>query len=645
MKYREQIKVFVAFFIGAIEICSAKQAYALFPALDTSSLVQGIEQTITAVKESTVVVNTMETVKKTSAAIGTAKKTVTEYVTDAKKELEETVKKVNEYKKQVEEYVEEVKEYKKKVEETIEDGKKTIEDGKKAIEDGKKAIKEGKEAVTKAKDTISESIEGVKSGIEAKTGITLDKSEATEDDAEQDITAEERVVLPTKKQPVIENKIPMPSSTRKTFDIRENKGALLNSETVIQRVIDNATIEAIKVKEEQKTIETDETVKIEKVRSKAQPINVKLQNVTKQPIKDKTPMVAPIRKQFTTSSVHHEEKLSFAFAITGLPDNGTNINGTVVIPKMLAMTCDLTSETALEEGKMDKCFSFLNDHRLQAQAGDPIDAPKVFNDALVYYSALNIAEAIKAINDSDSFEENFVEAIEFAPDNNAQDTYRNIVEMNKIIDMQMNTLLNMLSTNIIGDVIYNYKSNVYSSNKDFQPVYGDKIASDTGTGADGVMILPKSMAKACGMGSIEITDEAAVEECFNAIAGIKGDAVYTALKNEILRELNQKTIELALKIKSESGDFKDKQKEALEDNNGVQKFSAAAGGVAEENAGADIRGSQIDNIALSTMSAQNLLKIIELYSAKLNLDLMYNFYQNDAPGRRSLAKAKQKVEI
>ena len=115
MKCKGQIRGGAAFLAGLLAFCSAKQAYALFPALDTSSLVQGIEQTITAVKESTVVVNTMETVKKTSAAIGTAKKTVTEYVTDAKKELEETVKKVNEYKKQVEEYVEEVKEFAHKV--------------------------------------------------------------------------------------------------------------------------------------------------------------------------------------------------------------------------------------------------------------------------------------------------------------------------------------------------------------------------------------------------------------------------------------------------------------------------------------------------------------------------------------------------
>ena len=69
-----------------------------------------------------------------------------------------------------------------------------------------------------------------------------------------------------------------------------------------------------------------------------------------------------------------------------------------------------------------------------------------------------MAEAYKARQDADSFEENFIDAVEFAPELDAQAVYDNIVELNKAIDMQMNGLLKVFSSQLMVQSLYNYGS-------------------------------------------------------------------------------------------------------------------------------------------------------------------------------------------
>ena len=164
-----------------------------------------------------------------------------------------------------------------------------------------------------------------------------------------------------------------------------------------------------------------------------------------------------LRKAFTTSSLHQSEPLMFAkVEMLNLPDGGTDANGTVIIPKALAMYCGLNSGDALEAGKIDECLLRLNKERQSAQLFSGSDAPKVYNLAMAQYVAASMAEAYKARQDADSFEENFIDAVDFASEPTAQDVYDNIVELNKAIDMQMNGLLRVLSTQLAVQSFYNY---------------------------------------------------------------------------------------------------------------------------------------------------------------------------------------------
>ena len=149
-----------------------------------------------------------------------------------------------------------------------------------------------------------------------------------------------------------------------------------------------------------------------------------------------------------------------------LPDGGTDSNGTVIIPKALAMYCGLSSSDALEEGKVDECLQKLNKERNSAQLFSGSDAPKVYNQAMAQYVAASMAEAYKARQDADSFEEKFIDAIDFAPEPTEQDVYDNIVELNKAIDMQMNGLLKVFSSQLAIRSMYNYGNYAFAPQED-----------------------------------------------------------------------------------------------------------------------------------------------------------------------------------
>lgn len=163
----------------------------------------------------------------------------------------------------------------------------------------------------------------------------------------------------------------------------------------------------------------------------------------------------PICVRLLPPRLHRGETLAFAKAAM-LPDGGTDVNGTVIVPKALAMFCNLSSEEALSSGKLDECLLNLNKERKSAQLFSGSDAPKVYNRALAQYVAASIAEAYKALQDAESFEEKFVDAVDFAPEPTAQDIYANIVELNKAVDMQMNGLLKVYSTQLAAQALFNY---------------------------------------------------------------------------------------------------------------------------------------------------------------------------------------------
>lgn len=475
--FRKKIlSVFLSFLFVGLSFTTAQ---AVVPVTDTQSTFKTIKQWFTEVKESETVVGTMQTIQKTNAAIGTAKKSVSEYVISNKEKLEEKIAKVQEYKKKAEEYKKEYDQYKKQLDENIAKAKELKEQAEAGIETAKETVEGTKETVEGAIDNAKE-----KAGISSADEYTEDTAPAEETTATSAIkeqttaTAEEAATNNGEAQntQIFEA---TPTSSRTPF---ESEKANTNIDMVKNDSSVTLAEDAQKTSISQNQDESaDELKENELITSKATAVtevkDFKLQEKTTidsantKEIKETLPTAITkpsvtipteriqLRKAFTTSSLHQSEKLMFAkVEMLNLPDGGTDSNGVVIIPKALAMYCGLSSGDALEAGQVDNCLLNLNKERKSAQLFSGSDAPKVYNQAMAQYVAASIAEAYKARQDADSFEENFIDAIDFASEPTAQDVYDNIVELNKAIDMQMNGLLKVLSSQLMIQSLYNYGS-------------------------------------------------------------------------------------------------------------------------------------------------------------------------------------------
>ena len=75
--------------------------YALAITNDIKSGVANVKNWMNDIKETKIVKDTIDFTQKTGAAIGDAKKSLTEFVTSSKEKIEAQIKKVNEYKEKV----------------------------------------------------------------------------------------------------------------------------------------------------------------------------------------------------------------------------------------------------------------------------------------------------------------------------------------------------------------------------------------------------------------------------------------------------------------------------------------------------------------------------------------------------------------
>ena len=55
-----------------------------------------------------------------------------------------------------------------------------------------------------------------------------------------------------------------------------------------------------------------------------------------------------------------QAEVNSALVVKGLKDNGTNYDGVMVIPKMIALHCDMSSEDAEDEQKIKECLDALS---------------------------------------------------------------------------------------------------------------------------------------------------------------------------------------------------------------------------------------------------------------------------------------------
>ena len=158
------------------------------------------------------------------------------------------------------------------------------------------------------------------------------------------------------------------------------------------------------------------------------------------------------------------------------------------------------------------------------------------------------------------------------------------------------------------------------------------VTLDDGTAPGGSLIIPKMMAMRCGISSKDAEDKQKISECFNTLAAAGNDIA--DIQQDVMHQLSQNALEMALKNKSAAGDYEDTLEEELKGDNGAQPGSPAAGG--EDAAdGEDLRVKQTQNVKISSRSAVNTVKIIDVYSTRVGLDFMEVFFKFDLPYRQT----------
>ena len=762
MKNKTKTYIIGMFLAGFMCISFPSGAYAQLPALDSMSFIKTIKQWFTQIQQSQTVINAMKTVQKTSAAIGTAKATVQEYVVENKKKIDAAIKKVNDYKEKAENYKKEFDKYKSQIEEKVQDVKDKVDEVKDKVEDVKNKVEDiksqaegyveqAKSTVQNVKDKVEDvkdKVEDVKNKVEdiksqaegyiEQAKDIKDKVENYADMAKGALGKEDEPVLEPTPQTTVPEVSPEtaevtppvtptnPSSSGSSKPITPSRNSFITpsggeistplpygntpTNTLGLPIVEGEEmlppINETPLPDDEDTDDEDDTADDELVFSVPLPTDVggktiglrspfqtpdsetkgedptseeteaedttetteetpKVLTIDKDldvsaeiPMKDETlssiktmqgviddkkQSLKPFQKSMLekdsitiAANIHHQDDMAFAMALS-LPDGGTDVNGTFIIPKNMGMSCgNISSNDALEKGVIGACLVKYNEERLKAQTDSISEAPKFYMDVLARYAAAVIADAFKLINDADAFEEKHVEPVLYAADSHKSDAYANIVELAKGIDMQINSLLKIYSSQLAMTNIFNYQNFVFRNYSEEElkkiKISGNR-GKDNGTSSDDTFIISPTMALVCGLDSETAQDSAKLEECKNYLANLKEEDGFVLVRDQILHEINKHYLETALKLKSEAGDFEDVQKDVL-----TAKFSGASGSPAspEGAKGSDIKKLQDELIKLSAQTAKNSIRLIEILSSMINISEIHNFYSTDINNRKNV---------
>lgn len=177
------------------------------------------------------------------------------------------------------------------------------------------------------------------------------------------------------------------------------------------------------------------------------------------------------------------------------------------------------------------------------------------------------------------------------------------------------------------------------ASEDIQTPSAADVEMDDGTNMEGDLIIPKKMAMRCGISSKDGRDKEKIQACLDTLASEGLDIV--GIEQEMMHQLSKNAMEKALTTKSAAGNYEATRDDKLGEGVGVQAGSAAAGGEAGAD-GSDLRSKQEKNVKMSERGNQNLLKVIDIYSARVNLDSMAAFFKLDASYRQSVLAEEEK---
>lgn len=145
---------------------------------------------------------------------------------------------------------------------------------------------------------------------------------------------------------------------------------------------------------------------------------------------------------------------------------------------------------------------------------------------------------------------------------------------------------------------------------------------DDGTGPDGVMILPKGMALRCGLSARDGRDSEKISACLDHLVALTKDNAIAResayeIMTDIIHQLSQEYLVLALENKADSGDVEDK----IEEETGKDMASTA-------------KDKQLQSTNLSAKKARNINDLTRIYSALLFLQSMDGYYKLDFSRRQ-----------
>ena len=154
---------------------------AQIPTADIPGTIQAateVGNTLNNVKES---ITQVEQYQKTMSAIGTAKKTVSEFIANQKEKLQEKVEKIQEYKERVEEYKAKAEAYKAEIEDRVNQAKEKIDEAKDKVNEVKEQAEDIKNQVTSTIDGAKDKLNEVKDQAESIKGQVTSAISAAKD--------------------------------------------------------------------------------------------------------------------------------------------------------------------------------------------------------------------------------------------------------------------------------------------------------------------------------------------------------------------------------------------------------------------------------------------------------------------------------
>ena len=494
------------------------------PVADAPSAANTTKDFLQRVKESKFVMDTVKMANKTSAAIGDAKKSVSEYVVKNKEKIEKKLEKVKEYKEQAEEYKKQYDQYKAQLDEGIAKAKELKDQAEEGIEQAKETVDTAKQAAGAVKGMAQNKIDGIadKTGLDlgsssgssnsgntttsgssaASSDFVSGSSSGTPSSTPASSAPRGKTPAPAVNVPVssrtafggtpapaadlapitVESQVPMTigaaAAGQEANVVEENANTQINN--VVSGLQQDPSPEAAATAQQDlQQIKSDSLQELNAIKSESdeqlKSAKEELKAAKKEQRQLKKQQKSSTRRSFTTSSLSPFNGQVFAAATTAgfsplafafdlgemgikLPDGGTDVNGTFIIPSTISMTCDgLSSADAQKEGTMDNCLvAKINDKTRGAQAFEAQDMTATYIQGKKEYAAAYIAEAFIAANDTTYFVEKIIDPVEDASAATTMDNYSNMVELNKAVATAINGLLKIHSADLALQAYDNY---------------------------------------------------------------------------------------------------------------------------------------------------------------------------------------------